>query len=93
MLTQQKLNIYQFFHGDPDGWARAGTVEQHQDISSEDWVLIDNLLRGLVLCRRNLVSMDYQDHVMRSINSSCDNEATVQKLIGLVELLNTPNVR
>lgn len=92
MITRQKLSIYQYFHGDPDSWARAGTVEQHQDISSEDWALIDGLLQGLMLSRRNLVSTEYHDKVMTNVNSSCDNEATVQKLMDMVELLDTRSV-
>lgn len=53
-ITLEKLKVYQKFSGDIDGWARMGSSEEKENMSDEDWYIIDGLIMDIKLGRSNL---------------------------------------
>jgi hypothetical protein len=59
MITAEKLKVYEAWGGDPDMWARAARKRDRDILSSEDWRLIEKLIREVTLVERNLAADDY----------------------------------
>lgn len=53
-ITLERLKVYQKFSGDIDGWARMGSSEEKENMSDEDWYIIDGLIMDIKLGRSNL---------------------------------------
>ena len=85
MITQRKLEIYNSFHGDVDTWCRMtmGT-DSSFEMEREDWYLIDNLLEGLSLIKKGIVSKEYEEKIRKDLNNNCDSDETIRQLEKLV---------
>lgn len=80
MLTLDKLNVYQRFGGDLDGWARTTGDRDDSGMRDEDWFLIDELLQGLAQIASGQASQAYAAaHEQRLLDATAD-EATRQAL-------------
>ena len=56
MITNDQLDIYERFRGDPDEWQRAANARDRELLSDHDWELISELIQELTLLRRDVVS-------------------------------------
>ena len=83
MLTVDKLNIYEQFEGNIDGWARAAQARSTSDMTDEDWYLIDELLLGLTAVNTGSASPSYSRALELKLLTSTDDQATRDRLHAL----------
>ncbi|CAM3863065.1 hypothetical protein POKO110462_22440 [Pontibacter korlensis] len=74
-ITIDKLNIYQKYGGDNDGFARAGKEVEKQKLNSEDWALIDELIQSLELISNGLASGDFAKKTLSRLAEMADEQA------------------
>ncbi|WP_162426144.1 hypothetical protein [Pontibacter pudoricolor] len=74
-ITIDKLNIYQKYGGDNDGFARAGKEVEKQKLNSEDWALIDELIQSLELINHGLASGDFAKRTLSRLEELTDEQA------------------
>ncbi len=77
MITIKKVEIYQRFNGDVDGWARVGSKEEKSIMDDEDWFLIDGFIQDIKLVKKGLASDTFMDVINERLNAKCDNEETI----------------
>jgi hypothetical protein len=77
MITKEKLNVYRWFNGDIDAWARSGSSSQKEAMKDEDWFMIERLIQDVVLMQKGLISDDFLKDVNKRLNDNCDNEETI----------------
>jgi hypothetical protein len=75
MITTKKLKIYQSFRGDIDGFARSGG-RYNDEISDEDWILIQNLLTEVYSLDHVRVAADYRSRIEKQLIDVTDSEDT-----------------
>ena len=80
MLTLEKLNIYNYFGGDIDGWARTSKKNNSSGMTDEDWTLIDKLIQGLFLVSTGAASAEYATSIEHLLLSATEDEKTRQEL-------------
>jgi hypothetical protein len=80
MITIEKINIYKYFNGNIDSWARVGTKEQKAIMNDKDWLLIDDLIQDIRLLEKALVSEIYMKTINERLNENCDSEETISEL-------------
>jgi hypothetical protein len=83
MITIEKIRIYNYFNGDIDGWARAGTKEQKAIIQDKDWFLIEGFVQDIRLGKKGLASETYMKAIAERLSESCDSEKSIQELKNL----------
>ena len=81
MLTVEKLEIYQRFRGDVDGWARAVKVDGNPSgMTDADWFLIDELRQGLSLVASGKASATFRSTIEAKLVESTADEETRELL-------------
>lgn len=84
MITLEKLDIYKFFGGDVDGWARLGSPLQKRVMKDEDWFVIENFIQELTLVKRGLASESFLESLNKRLQEGCDDETTIQEVKKMV---------
>ncbi len=80
MITSDKLELYRKYSGNIENWDRFGKKKDRLLLEYEEWELIDELLSGLELIEKGLVSEGYQLRILEKVNESCDSDKTRQEL-------------
>jgi hypothetical protein len=80
MLTNEKLKRYQRFNGDIDLWIRTTKKLKDQDMTTDDWHLIEGLLQDLTLVGTVPTSEEFKSNLERRMAEHCDHEETVAAL-------------
>ena len=83
MLTLEKIQVYESFNGDIDGWARTARPGNPADMTDEDWFLIDELRQALYLVAAGLASPHYQSQLEQRLRETTDGEAVRDRLLQL----------
>jgi hypothetical protein len=74
MLTIEKINIYNKFGGDIDGFSRGRKTSEENLFSDNDWSLIDEFEQDVKLISDRLVSKEYRENALIKLNKYCDLE-------------------
>ena len=77
MLTREKIEMYQRFGGDLDGFSRSGDASV---IEQDDWSLIDELCQAIYLVKTGKAGREFAERVEERLRSHCANEETRQAL-------------
>jgi hypothetical protein len=80
MITIKKISIYSYFSGDIDGWARAGSPEQKNEMKDSDWFLVENLIQDILLESEGLCSENFIQNLNEKMLNNCENESVIQEL-------------
>lgn len=80
MITIKKLEIYNKYSGDIEGWDRFGKREDKKKLTYEEWELIDELIHGLELIDKGLASDGFKSQVLNKLREVCDTQQTENKL-------------
>lgn len=80
MITLAKIQTYQRFSGDLDGWVRMTGGDDPSAITDADWRTIDALRQGLALAASGRASPDFCRDAERRLTECTDNEATREAL-------------
>jgi len=83
MLTLDKLNIYQRFDGDLDGWSRIANGHDASGITDADWHLIEELRQGLALIAAGQASQAFTTSFESRLRDATAGETTRQALRAL----------
>ncbi len=82
MITKKKIEIYQQFDGNIDGWART----QHSDeMNDSDWALIDSLVQDIRLIKKGIASNTFITANDEKLKTICDNDETIEALKALAD--------
>ncbi len=77
MITKQKIQIFERYEGDLDGFARMGSGNEKELFENDDWFLIDSFLQDIELINKGLSSIDYITQRIAEMKASCDEESFV----------------
>ncbi len=80
MLTLLKVQIYEKFGGDNDGFARANGDNKARDITDDDWQLIDRLRQALYLIETGRAADSFRNQTEQELARVTENEATREAL-------------
>lgn len=72
MITKQKIQIFERYHGDLDALSRIGSDKENQLFENEDWFLIESFLQDIDLMNQGLVNEDYINERMAEMRDKCD---------------------
>ncbi len=65
-------------------WSRATSRKENAIMKDADWALLDSLLQDIKLVKEGYASKGFEQSLNKKIAESCENEATINKL------MNTP---
>jgi len=88
MITKEKVDIYNKYKCDIDGWARVGTISEKKVMNDHDWYDILNLIQRLNLIKKGNVADIFINDTEVMIVSQVTDEETRNKLKVLSENLN-----
>jgi hypothetical protein len=85
MITAEKLKTYKRYRGDVDAWARGSLFGSSDDITDQDWAMIDELLQSLTIVRGGLASPEFVAKTNAQIADRTVGEEAYPILIDLAE--------
>lgn len=91
MLTREKLNIFEEFDGDIDGWTRMGSDTGHSCMTETDWSLIDRLVMDLGIAESGLASSEFRVQLEERLRENAADESTRAALRALAARLTRKN--
>ena len=80
MITEKKINLYNKYGGDIDGWARNNSKKELSIMSDDDWFLIDGFIQDLTLVKNGLASLEFSNSLNNRLKENCDTEETINKI-------------
>ena len=80
MITKVKLDIYNRFYGDIDGWVRVGSNEEKSIMTDNDWCTIENFIQDIYLQNTSLLSPSYTSSINERLKKHCDSEDTIEAI-------------
>jgi len=87
MLTRQKLDIFEEFDGDIDGWTRMRRDADDSLMTAEDWSLIDRLVMNLAIAESGLGSPEFRTKTEKLLRENAADETTREAVRGLAARL------
>lgn len=91
MLTREKLNIFEQFDGDIDGWTRMRRDTDDSPMTEADWNLIDKLVMDLGIAESGLASAEFRSETAFMLRENVADEATRAAVRALAARLNREN--
>lgn len=88
MITLNSIAIYEKYGGNGDGFIRCATAEERLLMNYRCWVLLDEFVQDLIIVKRGLASDSFIKSLNERLRTSCDNEATIQALMVMVDRSN-----
>lgn len=73
MITEEMLAIYARFHGDMDGFARAGSARDRALMSQAQWYVLDAFLLELHAVKARLASPVYAEQIESRLSAMSAN--------------------
>ena len=80
MITEKKIEIFNRYNGDIDGWVRNNSITEKLIIEDTDWYLIDSVLQDLYLVKKGVASSEFIVNLQNKLIKNCDNEETIAQL-------------
>lgn len=87
MLTRQKLDIFEEFDGDIDGWTRMRRDADNSLMTVEDWNLIDTLVMNLGIAESGLASPEFRTKTEKLLRENATDETTREAVQSLAARL------
>jgi hypothetical protein len=87
MLTLEKLNTYQRFGGDIDGYARSHGRGDTSGITDEDWSLIEELRGALFIIASGKASPEFAAVIERRMQEAAADQGARDRLRELAKNL------
>ena len=78
MITKEKIEIYNHFNGDSDGFERMGTHEQKLLMENNDWSKIEGFIQDIQLVKKGIASDSYFKNVKEKMVVECDIESIIE---------------
>ena len=74
-VTKEKLLIFNKYGGDPDGFARLGSIHEKGLFEKGDWIVIDDFFQNAELISKRLVSKDFKERILKELKEFADEES------------------
>jgi hypothetical protein len=74
-ITKNKLLIFNKYGGDPDYFARSGSKHEKDLFEQGDWTILDDYYQNLELIKKELVSMEFKERVLKELKVFADEES------------------
>lgn len=87
MLTLEKLNIFEEFDGDIDGWTRMRHDADNSLMTAAEWSQIDRLVMDLRIVASGRASVEFREETERMLRENAADEATRDAVRGLAARL------
>ena len=84
LINIEKLEVFQKYTGDIDGWARMASVAEKAVISNSDWYEIDSFIQDYSLVKKGLASQRYADKLDARIEAATPSPEDRQALKALM---------
>ncbi len=91
MLTLEKLNIFEEFDGDIDGWTRMRRDTDDSLMTAADWSLLDRLVMDLGIAGSGLASAEFRAEIEERLHENTADETTRAAVRGLAARLTKKN--
>jgi hypothetical protein len=85
MITIEKLNEYEEYHGFYDGFYLQKVKEGTNLSNDDDWILIRNLIEDIRLVAKGLASKEFAINLDLRLREYCENEDTLHKIKKITE--------
>jgi len=85
MITTQHLEIYKYYEGNGDGFARCSSEEEKVFMTYEEWSLLDEIIQNIHLVKKGLSAKSFSDKLWKKLLDTCDTQETINKLLQLAE--------
>ncbi len=77
--------MYYKYNGHIDRWARTGSKNDKLVITDSDWYTIDSYLQDIILVKRGLASLEFENALDNNLENNCENQETINQLMKLAE--------
>jgi hypothetical protein len=85
MITKRKISIYKKYDCDNDNLVRSGNIKEKNEISDEDWQLIDSLLQDIELVKRGLTTEKFARDLEFRLKENIENESVLNGLKKMIK--------
>lgn len=75
MITKKQIEIFKYFQGDIDMWARIGTKEEKEIMSDDNWYSIYELLQDIAN------SKEKEEDIRKSLEKEIEDKEVIDELI------------
>lgn len=89
MITASKLNEYENYHGNYDGFYLQKVKTGTNITNNDEWYLIKDLIQDLILVQKGLSTQDFAEKVNKKILENCDSIETIKKMKLLAKISQT----
>lgn len=83
-ITPDKLNVYNKYNGDIDAFAKAGLDKEKSQLTSTDWLTIEDFIQRIRLIENGMTSDDFKATTLRELKKVSDSkvyQSLISKLI------------
>ncbi|MGN8226539.1 hypothetical protein [Gracilimonas sp. BCB1] len=78
MITVKKLNIFEKYYGNEDGFFRFGKKKDQDALTEEEWYEIEELLRQVYLVHNDLASKELEAKLNENLNQKIGSKEAKQ---------------
>ena len=75
MITLEKIDIYNKYSGDSDGFAKSACEADKALFEDNEWMQIENILRDIELINKQLVAQSFIHQTLKRLKEYCDTKA------------------
>jgi hypothetical protein len=90
MITAVGVQIFLKYKGDDDAFSRSATKSEREQLSNNDWHLIDQLLTRIAIVRDGLAANEYSADTDKLLTDHCANPDAITSLRSLCDKLMPP---
>jgi hypothetical protein len=83
MITIEKLNEYEKYHGYYDGFYMQKVKNGTNITTNDEWRLIGDLLQDIWITRNKLASNEFSEKLNERLKKNCDSKETINKFLSL----------
>lgn len=83
MITQEKLETFEKFNGDIDGFSRGSRPSEQDSITDHEWNLIEELLQSLTIVQSGSASAEFEAQVRARMVDATQDETVRERLFHL----------
>jgi hypothetical protein len=87
MITAEKLKIYKRHRGDVDAWARKSLFGSSDEMTDQDWSMIDEFLQSLRIIQGGLASPEFVAQTNAQLADKTEGEQLYPMLRKMAERL------
>jgi hypothetical protein len=84
MITLEKVQVFEKYLGDIEGWDRFGKEEDKEKLNYKEFLQIEGFIRDLGLIKENILSKSYEKKVLKAMEEETASYDIIEKLSSLI---------